>query len=148
MRADDGTSNPDKVDMPMSRVNDIIATLFNSTFEVYDLDTPRLQFDHKAMMYKALQALNLSASSVIVTHIEPIHEESEGVEEEEKSPEEIHEIEVLQKFKEFCGILEESEEVKECIDSEINGLIDIYENLDSIHSRDSQEDLRFEPFIQ
>ena len=43
MRNEDGTTNPDRVSLSMSRVNDIILTLYNSIFELYDLDTPRLE---------------------------------------------------------------------------------------------------------
>jgi hypothetical protein len=148
MRSEDGTSNPDRVSLPMSRVNDIIITLYNSIYEAYDLDTPRIEFAEKACMYDALVALNNSATNIIVTYIEPIHLHTEGAEEEEKNPDELHELEVLEKYKEFCNALDESEEVKESIGQEINGFIDIYENLDSINDRVSQADLRFEPFMQ
>jgi len=147
MRSEDGTAGADRVNLTMSRVNDIIVTLFNSIFIVYDLDTPRIQFDMKAEMYRALTALNKSATNIIVTRIVPIHLETADQEGEEKDSEELHEFEILTKYQEFYSALSTDDNVKASVDSEINGFVDIYEQLDSITSKTSTQTIRFEPFM-
>ena len=148
LRVDDGTSNADRVNISMGRVNDIIVTLFNSIFECYDLDTPRLTTEMKGQMYEAITALNKSATNVIVSSIEPIHIKSAGADEEEKDPDEIHELEILGKYKEFMRELTGDEDVLASAAAEINGFIDLFEGLDSIYDRNSNMAMRYEPFVQ
>ncbi len=148
MRADDGTASDDRVSLSMARVNDIIRQLFDKIFEVYDLDTPRLTTETKALMYDCLHALNKSASAVIVTNIEPIHLESAGVEEVEPEADELLEVSILDKYAEFCNTLKEDEEVIEKARMEVDNFINLMEELPSITDRTAVADIRIEPFLQ
>ena len=125
MRAEDGTASEDRVSLSMARVNDIIHQLFDKIFEVYDLDTPRLAMETKSQMYDCLNALNKSASAVIVTGIEPIHLESAGVDEVEPEADEVLETSILDKFKEFYDALKESKDVQESAQKEVDSFIEL-----------------------
>ena len=122
IRNDDGTSSEDRVQLSMIRINELIRMLYDRIFEVYDLDTPRLTTEVKGRMYDALVALNKSASAIIVTHIEPIHLNSAGVDEEEPDPDDVHEQAILEKYKEFVNELNGDEDVQENAKKQVDNL--------------------------
>jgi inositol 1,4,5-triphosphate receptor type 3 len=148
MRADDGTASEDRASLSMLRVNDIIRQLFDKIFELYDLDTPRLDTPTKATLYDCLTALNKSASAIIVTNIDPIHLESEGVEEEEPEADELYEQQVLGKYMEFCSALQNDEGVQESATKQVDEFISLMEDLPSITDKSATTDIRIEPFLQ
>ena len=148
IRNDDGTSSDDRVQLSMIKINEIIRMLYDRIFEVYDLDTPRLTTEIKKQMYNALQALNKSASAIIVTHIEPIHLRSAGVEEEEADPDDVHEQAILEKYKEFIDHLNGDDDVRESAQKQVDNFLELIEEMPSIYEKTATADIRVEPFLQ
>ena len=132
----------------MIKINEIIRMLYDRIFEVYDLDTPRLTTEIKKQMYNALQALNKSASAIIVTHIEPIHLRSAGVEEEEADPDDVHEQAILEKYKEFIDHLNGDDDVRESAQKQVDNFLELIEEMPSIYEKTATADIRVEPFLQ
>ena len=125
----------------MIKINEIIRMLYDRIFEVYDLDTPRLTTEIKKQMYNALQALNKSASAIIVTHIEPIHLRSAGVEEEEADPDDVHEQAILEKYKEFIDELNGDDNVKESAQKQVDNFLELIEEMPSIYEKTATADI-------
>ena len=86
-----------------------IQSFFEKLKEAYDLDSPRLSYDHKKMMFETLKALNSAAARIINANIENTHDIVNDDEEMfETDPEKIKDANVHKKFEEFLTNFKEA----------------------------------------
>ena len=88
----------DKVIYSDQNIQSLINLLFQKVKEVYDVDSPRLSKEHKAMLYETMQTLNKSANRIISVNIEKTHDLEDDEEMFETDPDIIKENEITKKF--------------------------------------------------
>ena len=138
------TGITDKVQISHAQANDLIHSLFGKIKDIYDLDSPRLSSEMKSWIFDALEALNKSASKVIINNLLPNVSMTQGVAVRETA---TAEGKLLEKYNKFIEELSQSADVSNQIETENIGFISILENLPSIHDH-VEADIRYESVIR
>ena len=140
------TPSPEKTEMTINQINDLVNFLYSKIKDVYELDSPRLSTVQKGYFYDALVALNRSSTKLISTNIPKIHIK---VAKAEKSHvgKDSDEHRIMTKFTEFVSELKSSDEVKKLIDNESQGFISCIESLPFIDDL-VVSDVRYEALIK
>jgi hypothetical protein len=68
-----------RMQLKESQCNEIIRNIFSGIKGVYDMQSPILDSDHQDILYKALLALNVSASEPIVAYVEKLHQDKSAI---------------------------------------------------------------------
>ena len=140
------TPSPEKTELTILQINDLVNFLYSKIKDVYELDSPRLSVVQKGYFYDALVALNRSSTKIISSNIPKIHiKVSKGDKSHIGKDSDEHRI--MTKFNEFVSELQTSEEVKKLIASESQGFISCIENLPFMDDL-VVSDVRYEALIK
>jgi hypothetical protein len=141
-----GTNAPpsDKVQISLNQVNDLIKSLFDKIKDVYDLDSPRLSAEMKGQIFTALEALNKSATKIIVNNLVPTNTRLQAT----TAPGSMSgEAILVQKFKSFQESIKADEALIRRNENENVNFINILENLPKIGDK-GESDVRYETLIR
>ena len=141
--------NDDKIAYTSQQIESLIRILFEKLKEAYDLDSPRLSYEHKKLMYDTLKVLNSAAARIINANIENTHDlVNDDDEIFETDPEKIKENSVNKKFQEFLSAFKDCEEVKKQVENESIGFVRSMQQLPFIDNEDGVvADVYYESFI-
>lgn len=139
----------DKIVFTNQQIESVIRLLFDKLKEAYDLDSPRLSYEHKKLMFETLKALNSAASRIINANIENTHDLVNDDEEMfETDPEKIKETDVHKKYQEFLNNFKENEDVKKQIENESIDFVRSIQQLPFIDNEDGiVADVYYDTFI-
>jgi hypothetical protein len=146
-RFSDGSSSHsvDKVQITQGKANELIQSLFYKIKDIYDLDSPRLSKETKENIFSALEALNKSASKVIINDLCP----SETLDSDVNGAREASTAEkkLLDRYSTFVSELLTNANVQNQIDEENVAFITILENLPK-GNEPGEGDVRYETLIR
>lgn len=152
----------ERIQMKEMQGNEIIVSLFQKIFSIYEMTSPLLAYEHHQLLYDTLVTLNTKAKDKIVAHVENIHENFFKTAEEyqvaspdskqnpslKKASSSKSLKETNKTFENFIQAIHSSSAVQKSANSQIQSLLDKITNLPRKNSIEKNADVRFEPFIQ
>lgn len=125
--------------------NEIIATLFQRIFAIYEMLSPLLARDHHDLLFRTLCVLNDASKDKIVAQVENIHDPFFSSA-QEYIKEEIDATGAL--YDKFINELKENEDIQASADNQAQSFVSTLENLPWLSNPVEKVDVRFEPLIE
>ncbi|KAJ1428063.1 hypothetical protein B484DRAFT_450044, partial [Ochromonadaceae sp. CCMP2298] len=136
-------SGGERVHITLQQVNELIHSLFMKIKDVYDLDSPRLSAETKEQIFGALEALNKSATKIIVSNLAPTTTRKAVLRSDVVSGE----TKLVDRFREFHTAVAEDGEVKSLAENENVYFISLLEKLPTLADA-VDADVRYETLIR